>query len=149
VALGDRAGGPGGWQGLGRHFFQQTADTVAIFGSVTKGTGGTATDGLRVDGQGSACAAPAECASGVCTGGVCKNFVGWASGEPNEYGSGEDYAHFWSNGTWNDYPLSATSIAGLVVEYGGMAGDTVSVLSASRGVRVLPLTCFDDAKGES
>jgi len=30
------------------------------------------------------------------------SYSNWASGEPNNYGSGEDYVHMYSNGTWND-----------------------------------------------
>ena len=41
----------------------------------------------------------------------------WASGEPNNWGGDEDYAHFYAaNGSWNDYPHVA-SISGYVVEY--------------------------------
>lgn len=50
----------------------------------------------------------------------------WAGGEPNDYPplGGEDYAHFLSDGRWNDYPHSiGNSIAGFVVEYGGSAED--------------------------
>jgi VCBS repeat-containing protein len=42
----------------------------------------------------------------------------WASGEPNDSGSNEDYAHFYSNGTWNDFKYDNASIDGYVVEYG-------------------------------
>lgn len=53
----------------------------------------------------------------------------WAPGEPNDfkYGNpnhpGEDWAHYYSDATWNDYPNSAGSIVGYIVEYGGMPGD--------------------------
>jgi hypothetical protein len=41
----------------------------------------------------------------------------WRSGEPNDYGSGEDVAHFYAGvGDWNDFPNSA-SVSGYVVEY--------------------------------
>jgi len=46
----------------------------------------------------------------------------WGSGEPNNAGN-EDYAHFRTDGLWNDYPLSVGSIQGYVVEYGGTSGD--------------------------
>lgn len=57
-------------------------------------------------------------------------FNNWSPGEPNDYGYGEDYAHFYSDGTWNDFPLQNSSIAGYVVEYGGMAGDPEVSLNA-------------------
>ena len=56
--------------------------------------------------------------------GTLLTYTNWASGEPNNSGSGEDYAHFLTSGQWNDYPNSVGSqIAGYVVEYGGSAGD--------------------------
>lgn len=59
----------------------------------------------------------------------------WASGEPNN--CDEDYAHFLSNGEWNDYPLSMGGlIAGYVVEYGGMPGDTPTVSTDSTAITV-------------
>lgn len=61
----------------------------------------------------------------------------WYSGEPNDFGSGEDYAHFMSNGTWNDFPLSSSGIQGYVVEFGGLANDPCVVLSASKVVEVI------------
>ena len=60
----------------------------------------------------------------------------WASGEPNDAG-GEDYAHFLTNGEWNDFPASLGSIQGYVVEFGGMANDPCVVLSASKVVEVI------------
>jgi GH25 family lysozyme M1 (1,4-beta-N-acetylmuramidase)/uncharacterized protein YraI len=30
------------------------------------------------------------------------SFTNWRSGEPNDYGSGEDYAEMYTDGTWND-----------------------------------------------
>lgn len=52
------------------------------------------------------------------------SYNNWETGEPNDWGVGEDYAHFRSDGKWNDYPNSNSGIAGYVVEYGGMPGDT-------------------------
>ena len=69
-------------------------------------------------------------------------YVHWAAGEPNDCGSNypgnhaEDYAHFYTNGTWNDYPGNA-GVEGYVVEYGGMAGDSQPVLSANATVNVV------------
>lgn len=72
-------------------------------------------------------------------------FSNWASGEPNDFpggcAGGEDYAHFLGNGSWNDYPIQLSNIAGYVVEYGGMPGDPVlpAPLTATRTVVPLPL----------
>ena len=60
----------------------------------------------------------------------------WASGEPNDSG-GEDYAHFLTNGQWNDFPLSLGSIQGYVVEFGGMVNDPCVVISANKIVHVV------------
>ena len=30
-------------------------------------------------------------------------YTNWAGGEPNDAGGGEDWAHMWSDGTWNDH----------------------------------------------
>lgn len=56
-------------------------------------------------------------------------YSNWSVGEPNDfkYGNpshpGEDYAHYWYDGNWNDYPVTSGSINGYIVEYGGMPGD--------------------------
>ncbi len=49
-------------------------------------------------------------------------YTHWNSGEPNDAGGNEDCAQFLANGLWNDLSSTAT-LAGFVVEYGGMAGD--------------------------
>jgi gliding motility-associated-like protein len=71
--------------------------------------------------------------NGSVTGGLYNN---WASGEPNDSG-GEDYAHFLTNGTWNDFPLSLGGISGYVVEFGGMENDPCVVTSATKTVAVV------------
>ncbi|MEM1340157.1 MAG: HYR domain-containing protein [Bacteroidota bacterium] len=63
------------------------------------------------------------------------NFAFWNSGEPNNVGGGEDYAHITdpsvttSPGSWNDLPNAggggAYAPQGYVVEYGGTVGDPV------------------------
>ncbi len=69
-------------------------------------------------------------------------YVNWASGEPNDYGGiapgnhAEDYGHFYTNGTWNDFSNTNSSIQGYVVEYGGMPGDSNLTLSGSVTVTV-------------
>lgn len=71
--------------------------------------------------------------SGNVVGGLYNN---WASGEPNNAGN-EDYAHFLTNGQWNDYPLSLGSIQGYVVEFGGLSNDPCVVTSATKIVNVV------------
>jgi len=66
-------------------------------------------------------------------------YANWNSGEPNNYGSGEDYAHITFNtgapGSWNDLPnvtnsqLSNYQAKGFVIEYGGTPGDPVLNIS--------------------
>ena len=68
-------------------------------------------------------------------------YTNWNSGEPNDYGSGEDYAHITFNtgtpGSWNDLPNNTTGqpydyqAKGFVIEYGGTPGDPVLNISAS------------------
>jgi gliding motility-associated-like protein len=74
--------------------------------------------------------------NGSVTGGLYNN---WASGEPNDSG-GEDYAHFLTNGTWNDFPLSLGGISGYVVEFGGLSNDPCVVTSATKTITVVPGT---------
>ncbi|KAF0110613.1 MAG: Lectin C-type domain-containing protein [Rhodospirillaceae bacterium] len=70
-------------------------------------------------------------------------YSNWADGEPNDNGGDEDYAHLLGDGSWkgqwNDWPdegaLAFGVVAqGYVVEYGGMAGETMAVLSAAKTV---------------
>ena len=71
-------------------------------------------------------------------------YENWAPGEPNDYKfggqvpEGEEYIHFWGDGvnkgTWNDFPNSVVpgfglSIAGYIVEYGGMPGDVATTIT--------------------
>lgn len=55
--------------------------------------------------------------NGSAVGGAYNN---WANVEPNDFGSGEDYAHFLASGEWNDFPLQLSSITGYVVEFGSL-----------------------------
>jgi cysteine-rich repeat protein len=72
---------------------------------------------------------------GTAIGGAYSN---WATGEPNNWTGVENYAHFYLDGTWNDFAGDNASIAGYGVEYGGMAGDPVVVLSGTRALSVTP-----------
>ncbi len=65
----------------------------------------------------------------------------WAGGEPNEYGSGEDHAHFYANGTWNDFPGNS-GVQGYIVEYGGMPGDAALGYT---GTAIVKVQAVDDA----
>ena len=42
--------------------------------------------------------------------GTTVSYTNWHSGEPNDYGSGEDCGqlNFWGDGTWNDQSCSET-----------------------------------------
>jgi hypothetical protein len=43
---------------------------------------------------------------------VSSRYTNWASGEPNDYGTGEDYGQMYtSSGTWNDLPGTSTQAA--------------------------------------
>jgi hypothetical protein len=57
-----------------------------------------------------------------------EHYTHWESDEPNDWPDGckgkEGYAHFRSNGEWNDYPENSSAVSGYVVEYGEMPGDT-------------------------
>jgi len=75
--------------------------------------------------------------NGSVVGGLYNN---WYSGEPNDYGSGEDYAHFLLDGKWNDYPLSSNGIQGYIVEFGGLSNDPCVVTSATKTIAVVPAT---------
>jgi hypothetical protein len=64
-------------------------------------------------------------------------YANWAGGEPNNCCEGEHYAHFLSEGTWNDLP-NAGNVSGYVVEYGGMAGDPTIQISGNVTVSFPP-----------
>ena len=103
--------GPEGLEdsGNGRHFFTQTAsDDGTGYGGSTPG-GGDAVDG---------------------------EYNNWASNEPNDYETGEDRAHYQTDGAWNDYPNAANGIEGYVVEYGGMPNDPSLQLTDDKTVTV-------------
>lgn len=68
-------------------------------------------------------------------------YANWAPSEPNDYGTGEDYAHFYANnGEWNDFAFDNGGIAGYVVEYGGLPGDNPVFSSARVEVTVTDQT---------
>jgi cysteine-rich repeat protein len=63
------------------------------------------------------------------TGGVAENglYNAWSGGEPNDWrddgGEGEDCAHFYLDGLWNDFRWDNSDIEGYVIEFGGMPTD--------------------------
>lgn len=66
---------------------------------------------------------------------ISGRYEAWASGEPNEHGSGEDCAETYvSSGTWNDFPCNAS--LGYVVEFGAdgnmptVVAQNVSIVTA-------------------
>ncbi|GAA4318703.1 hypothetical protein GCM10023184_03070 [Flaviaesturariibacter amylovorans] len=78
------------------------------------------------------------------------NYHAWAGAEPNDCGSynwggetdpyraGEHVAHFYSDGSWNDFPDNA-GVDGYVVEYGGLESCSPQLTStATVTIRVLP-----------
>ena len=99
--------------GSGTYFFLQT------------GSSGTSPDLNTVFGGN---LAPVHGFDGNAINGAYNN---WNNGEPNDCFPGEYYAHFWSDGTWNDYAIDNGSIAGYVVEYGGMLGDLTPNLNGA------------------
>ncbi|MEN8898698.1 MAG: putative Ig domain-containing protein, partial [Nonlabens sp.] len=64
-------------------------------------------------------------ANGSAVGGEYNN---WSTNEPND-SRGEDYAHFKTDGTWNDFAFDNSSIDGYVVEYGGLTDASCLQLS--------------------
>ena len=60
----------------------------------------------------------------------------WSPGEPNNSGGNENYAHYLNSGYWNDY-ANTTPVDGYYVEYGGMSGDPVIAISATKVVKVV------------
>ncbi|MDP1826249.1 MAG: IPTL-CTERM sorting domain-containing protein [Archangium sp.] len=71
---------------------------------------------------------------GVAIGGLYSNWDTW---EPNTNAGIEQYAHFFSDGTWNDYDDNIGAlIQGYVCEYGGMPGDPTPTLSGTKSVQV-------------
>ena len=83
------------------------------------------------------------CSTGARGSPVGSFYNAWAVCEPNDYGStGEDYAHFYVDGSWNDYPGTGAAVAGYVVEYGGMPQDSVVQLSGTRGLQINALPTF-------
>jgi len=71
-----------------------------------------------------------------CGDAVDGEYSNWAGAEPNHWYGGEDFAHYWSDGRWNDYPVDNGNIDGYVVEYGGFSDDPNVQLSDTKTVTV-------------
>ncbi len=64
-------------------------------------------------------------------------FAFWNTGEPNNWGSGENFGEIYSSGTgqWND--LGTGNSIGYVVEYGGLSTDPVQSISSNATISTL------------
>jgi len=72
-------------------------------------------------------------ANGSAVGGEYNN---WSSNQPDN-SNDEDYGQFLESGIWNDLPLSAgNGLAGYVVEYGGMSGDSTLQVTGNKSISV-------------
>ncbi len=69
-------------------------------------------------------------------------YSAWAPNQPDHYQCTEDYGHFYTDGAWNDFPVSSEGILGYVAEYGGMPGDPTLQLT---GATTLNVTAINDA----
>ena len=110
----------------------------------------TGPEGLQNNGQGLLfwIGLGSQYASGVAgTGPVAGAYTNWNSGEPNDTGGTEFYAHITffpgnlaNSYKWNDLPNGGSTgdyvPAGYLVEYGGMPGDPVVQLSATADLQV-------------
>ncbi|MFS4483223.1 T9SS type B sorting domain-containing protein [Hyunsoonleella sp. 2307UL5-6] len=84
--------------------------------------------------------------------GTTPNFANWNANEPNDFGTGEDYAHVTSpnigdRGSWNDLPNTGDANPssefhpqGYIVEYGGTPGDPILNISASTRITIPQIT---------
>ncbi|RBQ28461.1 DUF4347 domain-containing protein [Aliarcobacter vitoriensis] len=76
---------------------------------------------------------------------LSSGYTNWASGEPND-SNGEDYAHFYGTSSdtnytkWNDFAGNNSNITGYIVEYGGLAGDSLQTANLT-----ITVTAINDA----
>ncbi len=90
-------------------------------------------------------------------------YSNWYEGEPNNC-TGEDYAHFYPGGVWNDYPNyvedfpeGTARIMGYIVEYGGLedlvdlttTGTIVINVNASPSMSIITenVKCYGESNG--
>jgi cysteine-rich repeat protein len=71
--------------------------------------------------------------AGVCTA-ISGRYANWASGEPNNFGTGEGCGqiYFVNSGRWNDLPCTGHNLPGYIVEYGDSPGDPVLAITGAR-----------------
>lgn len=106
--------------GNGTHFFTQTSSDTGTPLDVYDGT--TPGGGTPIDDA----------------------YTNWHTNEPNDWGEGEDYAHFCydlshcEDGTWNDYDSSDQRIKGYLVGFGGMPGDPSVSISGNYSLTIDP-----------
>lgn len=82
--------------------------------------------------------------------GTTPNFAFWNTGEPNNFGGSENYAHITAPGvgipgSWNDLTNNGEASGsyqpkGYIVEYGGMPGDPVLQISTSTTISIPSIT---------
>lgn len=87
--------------------------------------------------------------------GSSPNFAFWNTGEPNDAGGNESYAHVTAPGvgipgSWNDLsnegePSGDYQPKGYIVEYGGMPGDPVLQIATTTTCRIPAITSVSDA----
>jgi len=74
--------------------------------------------------------------------GQTSTYYNWSGGEPNNWGSGEDYVVTkWSGGTgWNDFgppaTTSASQIGGYIIEYGTWTDPTQSTFNSTQQTQI-------------
>lgn len=86
--------------------------------------------------------------------GSTPNFAFWNTGEPNDSGGNEDYAHITAPGvgiagSWNDLPdvggPNEYAPKGYIIEFGGMPGDPVLNIAASTFISINSITSHTDS----
>ncbi|HEY0879917.1 MAG TPA: Ig-like domain repeat protein, partial [Archangium sp.] len=75
---------------------------------------------------------------------ISGRYTNWASGEPNNYGTGEGCGqiYFANSGKWNDLPCNSGTLPGYVIEYGDTPGDPVLTLFDSKSLQVRARTAI-------
>jgi len=87
--------------------------------------------------------------------GSTPNYAKWNTGEPNDSGGNEDYAHITAPGlgipgSWNDLPAAGGGTGdyaaqGYIAEYGGMPGDPILQISGSTTITIPAITTTSPA----
>lgn len=70
---------------------------------------------------------------------VNSRYSNWASGEPNDYSTGEDCAQFYiTSSKWNDLPCTGNTLTGYVVEFGDTE-DIPTVVAKNISITTVPI----------